>query len=293
MTRLALYPGCVMPTEQYGYEMSIRETLPLLGVEIVDLQGFSCCGEPLKSINQMMTLTLSARNIAICEKEGLDILIPCPMCHLALSEARRIMDSEPEMRKRVNEKLAGEGLEYKGTSSFYHVIDLLHDVIGLDAVKEKVKEPLSDLNLATHYGCHIFRPSELGRPVDSENPRKMENILEALGARSEDYAEKLDCCGGPLLPVHPETSLTKTGQKLKSIQEQGFSGMALACPWCHKMYDSKQKKAGETVGAKLDVPVLYLTQLLGLAFGIDKDKLGLDLNLSPVDKILDGGEVGS
>ncbi len=288
--KLVMYPGCLMPTEQYGYEISLRETLPMLGIEIVDLEGFSCCGEPLKSINQMMTLTLSARNIAICEKEGLDILVPCPMCHFALSEAKKIMGSNQELRDRVNTKLSGEGLEYKGTSKLYHLIDLLHDRIGLETLKEKVTTPLADLNFATHYGCHIFRPSELGRPVDSENPQKMERILGSLGARSDDYAEKLDCCGGPLLPVHPETSLTKTGQKLNSIQEQGFDGMALACPWCHKMYDAKQKKAGETVGAKLNVPVLYLSQLMGLAFGVNKDKLGLELNLSPVEKILDPKE---
>lgn len=262
----------------------------MLSVEVVDLEGFSCCGEPLKSISQMMTLTLSARNIAICEKEGLDILIPCPMCHLAFSEAKRILDKDEAMKERVNGKLSGEDLEYKGTSKIFHILDLVHDVIGLDAVKEKVISPLSELNFATHYGCHIHRPSELGRPVDSENPQMMERILDVLGAKAEDYAEKLDCCGAPLLPVHPETSLTKTGQKLKAIQDQGFSGMALSCPWCHKMYDSKQKKAGETVGAKLKVPVLYLTQLMGLAFGVDKDELGIELNLSPVDMII-GGEV--
>ncbi|MBN1390676.1 MAG: CoB--CoM heterodisulfide reductase iron-sulfur subunit B family protein [Candidatus Thermoplasmatota archaeon] len=290
MARYVIFPGCMMSTEQYGYEVSLKTVLPVLGVEIVDLQGFSCCGEPLKSINQMLTLTLSARNIAICEKEGLDILVPCPMCHLALSETKRILDSDPAMRERVGSSLANEGLEYRGSSRIFHIIDLLHDIIGLDAIKEKVARPLSGLNFATHYGCHIIRPSEMGRPVDPENPQKMERILEVIGARSDHYPEKLDCCGGPVLPVHPETSLTKTGQKLKAIQDQGFSGMALACPWCHKMYDSKQKKAGEMVGAKLNVPVLYLTQLLGLAFGIEQEKLGLELNLSPVEKILVGQE---
>ncbi|MBN1540447.1 MAG: CoB--CoM heterodisulfide reductase iron-sulfur subunit B family protein [Candidatus Thermoplasmatota archaeon] len=290
MARYALFPGCVMSTEQYGYEVSLKTVLPVLGVEIVDLEGFSCCGEPLKSINQMLTLTLSARNIAICEKEGLDILAPCPLCHLALSETKRILDNDPKMRERAASSLANEELKYRGTSKIYHIIDLLHDIIGLEAVKEKVVRPLSGLNFATHYGCHLIRPSEMGRPVDSENPQKMERILEVLGAGSAHYPEKPDCCGGPLLPVHPETSLTKTGQKLKAVQDQGFSGMSLCCPWCHKMFDSKQKKAGETVGAKLNVPVLYITQLVGLAFGIDPGKLGLELNLSPVDRILGGQE---
>lgn len=282
-----------MPTEQYGYEISLRRVLPELGVEILDLEDMSCCGEPLKSINQMLTLTLSTRNLALARKAGVDLLVPCPMCHLALSEANRVIKENPEMGKRLNEKLAGEGLDYDGSVRLFHIIDLLHDEIGLEVVKEKVKKPLKGRNLATHYGCHIFRPKELGRPVDSENPQKMERILEAIGASSEDYAEKLDCCGGPLLPVHPETSLTKTGQKLQAIQEQGFDGMSLACPWCHKMYDSKQKKSGETVGAKLEVPVLYLTQILGLAFGIDKGELGLELNLSPVEKITEEKEVSA
>ncbi|MEA3559941.1 MAG: CoB--CoM heterodisulfide reductase iron-sulfur subunit B family protein [Candidatus Thermoplasmatota archaeon] len=288
--KLGLYPGCLMPTEQYGYEISLRAVLPELGIELVDIEDLSCCGEPLKSINQMMTLTLSTRNLAIAKKTGVDLIVPCPMCHLALSEANRVFKDNPEMAKRLNEKLSGEGLDYNGSVKIFHTIDLLHDIVGLEKIKERQTRKLRDRNLATHYGCHIIRPSELGRPVDSENPQKMENILEALGIRSDDYPEKLDCCGGPLLPVHPETSLTKTGQKLKAIQEQEFDGMVLACPWCHKMYDSKQKKAGETVGAKLNVPVLYLTQLVGLAFGMGQEELGLELNLSPVDELFEDME---
>jgi heterodisulfide reductase subunit B len=119
---------------------------------------------------------------------------------------------------------------------------------------------------------------------------KMENILEAIGAKTLDYPEKLDCCGGLLTANLPESALTKTGQKLQSVQEKGFDGFVDTCPWCHRQYDAKQIKAGETVAVKLDVPVFYLTQLLGLSFGISKNKLGLDLNLSPVNKISIGGK---
>lgn len=287
--KYALYPGCVMPTEQYAYELSIREVLPKLDIELVDVKGFSCCGEPLKSVNQMLTLSLSARNIAIAEKEGLDIFAPCPMCHLALSESKRILDSDPSMRERVNKFLADENLVYKGTSNIVHTVDLLHDVIGLEKIKELVKTPLKDLKIASHYGCHTIRPSEIGRPDDSENPEKMDRILEVIGAKSEYYPEKLDCCGGLLNANLPESALTKTGQKLKSVQEQGFDAFVDVCPWCHRQYDAKQAKAGETVAAKLDVPVFYLTQLLGLAFGIPVEKLGLNLNQSSVEKISLGG----
>jgi heterodisulfide reductase subunit B len=289
MKKYALYPGCVMPTEQYALEKSIREVLPHLDIELVDLKGVSCCGEPLKSVNQMLALTLSARNLAIAEKEGLDILAPCPMCHLALSDCKRILDCDPTMNERVNKFLEDEGLKYTGTSNIIHTVELLHNVIGVDKIKGEVKKPLKDLKVATHYGCHLFRPSEVGRPVDSENPQEMESILEAIGAKPLDYAEKLDCCGGLLTANLPESALTKTGQKLQKVQEKGFDVFIDVCPWCHRQYDGKQVKAGETVAAKLEVPVMYLTQLIGLSFGISKDKLGLELNLSPVDKLNLGG----
>ena len=289
MKKYAFYPGCVMPTEQFAQEMSIREVLPKLDVELVDLKGFSCCGEPLKSVNQMMTLTLSARNIAIAEKEGLDIFTACPMCHLALSDCKNVLDNNPEMLERVNKYLADEDLAYCGDAKIVHTVDLLHDIIGIEKIKKLVKKPLKDLKIATHYGCHLFRPSEVGRPVDSENPQKIENILEAIGGKPADYPEKLDCCGGLLTANLPESALTKTGQKLQKVQEAGFDVFVDVCPWCHRQYDSKQTKAGEIVAAKLDVPVLYFLQLIGIAFGISKDKLGFDLNLSPVDKLKFGG----
>ncbi len=283
--KYALYPGCLMPTEQYAYELSIRESLPLLDIELVDIDGFSCCGEPMKSVNRLLTLYLSARNLALAEKHKLDLFIPCAMCHLALSECRHILGNNPEMKKRINGMLASEELTYKGTGEIVHTVDLLHDLVGVETIKQRVKKPMKGIKLATHYGCHLIRPTEIGRPVDSEHPMKMEAILEALEAETVDYPEKLDCCGGILQINLPESALTKTGQKLKAVQEHGFDGFVDVCPWCHKMFDSRQSKAGETVAAKLDVPVFYLTQLLGLALGVKKEKLGLELNLSPVDKL--------
>jgi heterodisulfide reductase subunit B len=283
--KFILFPGCLMPTEQYAYELSIRETLPLLDIELVDVEGFSCCGEPMKSVNQLLTLYLSARNLAIAEKLHLDVFVPCAMCHLALTECQHVLEKNPAMKERINGMLAAEGLTYTEKRQIVHTVDLLHDQVGIEKIKEHVKKPLNGLKIAAHYGCHILRPSEIGRPDDSEHPQKIEAILRVLGAESISYSQKLDCCGAPLLANLPESALTKTGQKLQAIQEQGIQGLVDVCPWCHKMFDSRQTKAGETVASKLDVPVLYLTQLLGLAMGISGEKLGLDLNLSPVEKI--------
>jgi heterodisulfide reductase subunit B len=207
------------------------------------------------------------------------------MCHLALSEGKRILDSNPNMSEKIRKFLEDEGLNYTGNVGIVNTLDLLYDIVGIDKIKKLAKNQFKDLKVATHYGCHLIRPSEIGRPDDSENPQKMEKILEAIGAKPLDYPEKLDCCGGLLTANLPESALTKTGQKLQKVQEQGFDAFIDSCPWCHRQYDSKQTKAGETVAAKLDVPVLYLTQLLGLSFGISKEKLGLDLNISPIDKL--------
>jgi len=283
--KYALFPGCLMPTEQYAYELSIRETIPSLGVELVDVEDFSCCGEPMKSVNQLLTVYLSARNLAIAEKHHLDVFAPCAMCHLALTECQHILEENPAMKERINSMLAAEGLQYTVKRQVVHTVDLLYDQVGIEKIKEHVKKPLNGLKIATHYGCHILRPSEIGRPDDSENPQKIETILKVLGAEPVGYPQKLDCCGAPLLANLPESALTKTGQKLQAIQEQGIQAMVDVCPWCHKMFDSRQTKAGEIVAAKLDVPVLYLTQLLGLTMGITGEKLGLELNLSPVEKL--------
>jgi len=289
MKNFVFYPGCIMQTEQYAYELSLREILPKFDIKLINLQGFSCCGEPLKSVNQMLSLSLAARNIALAEKENLDIFTPCPMCHLAMCEAKKILDSDEAMKQRVNNFLKDEDIKYEGTSEIISILDIFHDIIGIDEIKKKVSKPLSDLKIATHYGCHLIRPSEIGRPDDAENPQKIEMILSALGAHPEDYPEKLDCCGALLNANLPETALTKTGQKLQKVQEYGFDAFVDVCPWCHRQFDARQKKSGETVAAKLHVPVLYITQMIGLALGISHDKLGMNLNASPIDKIKTGG----
>ncbi len=279
-----------MQTEQYAYELSLREILPIFNIELVDLQGFSCCGEPLKSVNQMLSLSLAARNIALAEKENLDMFTPCPMCHLSMSEAKRILDSDENMRNRINTFLKDEDVAYQGSVQIFSILDIFHDVIGLDALKKKITYPLTDMKIATHYGCHLIRPTEIGRPDDAENPQKMEQILKVLGAKPEDYPEKLDCCGALLNANLPETALTKTGQKLQKVQEYGYDAFVDVCPWCHRQFDARQKKAGETVATKLQVPVLYLTQMIGMALGISQEKLGMHINTSPVEQLTKGGK---
>lgn len=279
--KVAVYWGCKIPTQQYAYEMSVRQVLPQFGIELVDLKGTSCCGGPVRSVNTLASMYLSARNLALAGQTGLkDLLVPCSECHFMLSETKHRMDNDEETHGKLETLLREEGLKYPSDVKVWHVIDLLHDVVKVDAIKAKVKASLKGLKLAVHHGCQIIRPSEIGRADCPENPQKLDALVKALGAEVLDYSEKLDCCGAALLYSHEDAALSLAGSKLKAVQGYGVDGFVDTCPYCHIMYDSKQKDAAATVGGKLSVPVVYYTQLLGLALGIEQEKLGIQLNPS-------------
>jgi len=267
--------------------MSVREVLPKLGTEITDLEDVSCCGTPLKSVNAFASVYLAARNMAIAEKTGLkDLLVLCNGCHLSFSEAKHFLKTGEKLQKKIDSLLNDEGLQFKGSLQIWHLVDFLHDTIGEETIRKTLKKTLEGLKFASQYGCHIIRPSTLGRVDDPENPKKMDELIEWLGAKSIDYPEKLDCCGALLLLAYPDAALTFGGLKMKAVQACGVDGLVNACPSCHMMFDMRQKSAGATVGAKLSLPVFYYTQLLGVAMGIENEKLGLHLNRSPIDEIL-------
>lgn len=279
--KVAIYWGCKIPTAQYAYEMSLRQVFPHLDIELVDLKGASCCGGPVRNINTSAAMYLSARNLALASQTSLDdLLVPCNECHFMLSETKHRITNDEEMRKKIEELLREEGLTYSDNIKIWHVIDLLHDVVGIDTIKAKVKKPLKGLKFVVHPGCQIIRPSDIGRVDSAENPKKLDALVEAVGAETLDYSEKLDCCGAALLYSHEDSALSLAGSKLKAVQGYGVDGFVDTCPYCHIMYDARQKEAATMVGGKLSLSVLYYTQLLGLALEIEQEKLGLHLNQS-------------
>ena len=285
--RFALYLGCTVQTEQYAYELSVREVLPRLGVELVPLEGASCCGHPLRNVSTPLWLYLAARNLALAGGQGVDVLTLCNGCHLSLCEAQRLLSDDGELRERVCSALEVEGLKYTPDVRVYHLLEVLHDIVGVGTIKSAVSRPLAGLRFACHYGCHLLRPSEVGRPDDPENPAKLERLVEALGAEAVDYPERLDCCGAELAMNYSDAALTMAGMKLRAVQRRGVDGLVVVCPFCMRMLDAKQDAAKTVLSDQsIEVPVFYYTQLLGLAMGVPKKKLGLELNLSPVDKVL-------
>jgi heterodisulfide reductase subunit B len=267
--------------------MSAREVLPKLGIELVDLRESICCGDPIKSVNDFTANYLGARVLALANLTGLDnLFVPCNRCHFTISEAKKAIGEDAKTGRKIKDLLKEEGLNYNPDTKIWHTIDLLHDHVGIEKIRKAVKRPLKGLKVATHVGCQIIRYSDLGRVDDAENPRKLDELIETLGAEAVDYSEKLDCCGSALMYSHPDSALSLTGTKLKAVQNLRVDGLVVSCPDCQLMFDAKQKDAGTTVGAKLDVPVVYYTQLLGLALNIDEKKLGLNLNQSPADRLL-------
>jgi heterodisulfide reductase subunit B len=285
--KMAVFWGCRILTSQYAYEMSVRQVFPKLGVELVDLREATCCGDPVKSINIFAADYLAVRALALANLTGLnDLLIPCNRCHFTISEAKHRMEINEKFRLKIGELLNKEGLEYNSNIKIWHAIDLLHDVVGLDKIKETVKKPFKGLKLASHTGCQIIRYSDLERVDDAENPRKLDELINVLGIETVDYPEKLDCCGAALTYSHQDAALSLAGSKIKALQALNVDALVVSCPACQMMFDSEQKDSGTAVGAKLDLPVLYYTQLLGLALDIEAEKLGLHLNQSSVNNVL-------
>jgi len=287
MIKLPVFWGCRILTSQYAYELSVREVFPRLGIELADLREAACCGDSVKSINDFAAEYLAARVLALANETGLKaLLVPCNRGHFVLSEAKDSMAKNEKKKRKIIGLLKEEGLNYDSNVRIWHVIDFLHDFVGLEKIKSTFEKPLKRLKFASHVGCQIIRYSDLGRVDDPEYPQKLDKLIGALGFKTVDYSEKLDCCGAALTYSHLDAALSLAGSKIKALQDLAVDGLVVSCPNCHMMLDAKQKDAETTVGNKLSLPVLYYTQLLGLALKIGEEKLGLHLNQSPVSELL-------
>lgn len=286
--KFALYLGCTTQSEQYALEASVRETLPKLGVELVDMSNTSCCGFPaLSSVSRNAWMYLTARNLAVSEEMNLPILPLCNGCHLSFLEVKHALAEDQDLRENIDEKLANEDLSYSGNIEIVHLLEILHDKIGFERIREKVQISLKDLKIAAHPGCHAIRPTGIQYVDNSEDPVKLDNLITAIGAKTFDYPEKIDCCGSQLAVASGRSTLKIAGEKLQKVTSYGFDALTTTCPFCFKMYDGRQRAIiGTFKDPSLSIPVFYYTQLLGLSMGSDPNLLGLMLNQSPVDSII-------
>jgi heterodisulfide reductase subunit B len=259
------------------YEASTDAVLRMLDTPFTDIQAFGCCGYPLKNINFKAYILSSARNLALSEDRKVSILTFCNCCFGNLKHAQKLMQENSSLKDEINAALQKEGLEYKGDAQVMHLFEVLFDVIGLDAINEKlVKTFSSELKIATHYGCHLLRPSQTVKFDSPVTPSLFDQLVEITGARSIEWTAKLDCCGSPVLGVYDELSMDLTEKKVVSAMQSGAGFLCVACPYCQMQFDGVQKKLQARRKMRHTIPSILFTQLVGVCLGIDGQKLGID-----------------
>ena len=286
MMKYTLFLGCNIPARVQQYEASARSVLAGLGVDIEDIKEFNCCGYPLRNSDFKTFVLFSARNLALAEKLGLNVLTLCKCCYGSMKMAEHYMEEDLFLKDEVNETLAKEGLEYNGNLEIKHFLSALYSDIGINALKEKITKSFKDLKIATHYGCHVLRPSNIMQFDNPVSPVIFDRLVELTGAKSIDWALKLECCGAPVLGINDDLSMNLTKNKLTDGKRSGADYLCTACPWCHLQFDSVQKMMIEQQRINNHLPAILFPQLLGLAMGIDKQTLGINMNQIDISAIV-------
>ena len=285
--KIAPFWGCMIPLKYPQMELSVRKIADLLNVELVDLDGFTCCPDPIyfKARDKMQWLTIAARNLCIAEEAGLDIVTMCSGCTSTLQEARFMLAEDEKLKEQVNTRLKRIEKEYKGTVKVKHIVALLRDEVGAEQIASSIKRPLIGLKVGIHYGCHLLKPSQVMHMDDADYPSLIENLVYAMGATPLSHTEKLLCCGKGCLDDN--MPLNMTHDIFVSMEEVGADVMGLICPTCFNSFDLGQMMIARKMNRNFDIPVIYFCQLLGLAQGLTPEEVGLHVHRVKADKALE------
>jgi heterodisulfide reductase subunit B len=287
MTSYALFLGCTIPARQPHYEASARKSLAKLGIELVDLANMTCCAPPpLQSIDLETSLSMAAYNICLAEESDLNMVTLCTGCFESLAMANAMLKENEKLKARVNQILSSAGKEFKGNKEVKHYLRVLMDEVGLDRLKKSVSKDLSNLKAASFSGCHLLRPSALLKFDDPERPHVFDDLIEALGAKSIWYRNKLKCCGGLLRGYADDVALAIAREKIVNTTKAGADCIVTLCPFCFLTLDLGQMLIKSSFHEEYNMPVLHYTELLSLGLGIDPKELALDFHKIRIDKVL-------
>jgi len=279
------FPGCSCSEgAAKAYDWSAQAVSKVLDTELTELDDWNCCGStPYSSIDELGSFCLSARNLALAEKRGLDLVTPCSACYVILSQANSHLKEYPQVKAKVDEALAAAGLEYHGTVRVRHLLDVIVNDIGYDAIRSKVKRNLSGLKVAPYYGCQVVRP----RPSfdDPENPQSLDKLIASLGGEPVPFPLKSRCCGGSLIISEEASALDLIRKILDSASSNGAECLITPCPLCQTNLDAYQSRVNQKLKTNFRLPVLFFTQLMGVAFGLSDEDLGLKTNIVPMEKV--------
>ena len=288
--KYAFYPGCVAQGAAPELYNSTIEVCRKLGIELdaESMQSASCTGAGvLQEKNQRLGDTLNARNFALAERSGLPLLTICSTCQGVMSQANQRLMANADYLSEVNEDLAEEGLEYKGTADPKHLLWIIVEDIGIDKLKSMVVRPLTGFRAAPFYGCYLVRPSSaLGFAENPERLGALEQVIEAVGATVVDFPGKTLCCGFPILTINQTNSMKMVSNHTLDAKDRGAQAMVTPCPLCHLNLDGYQPEAAKQAQQPIDLPILHLPQMIGLALGIDPAAMRLNRHIISTKRML-------
>jgi len=290
MNRYLFYPGCSMESSAKAYMESLNTILEPLELTFEEIDDWNCCGATeYLGINLIPAYSLIARNLALAAKQKNNangsgstrtVVAPCSACYLNLAKADYYMQERPSLGAKVNEALRAGGLQYTpGTLDVRHLIDVLVYDVGVETIRSKVVRPLTGLRVAPYMGCMLPRPDYKHRWSDHEHPTELDDLLRALGADVIDYPLTTECCGGHMTQIGPETAFELIRRLIADADDRGAQMMATVCPMCQMNIDAYQNEMNHYFHTDYHMPILFFTQLMGLAFGRDPKELGIGVEL--------------
>lgn len=285
------YPGCSLEKNAYAYHQSAMAIAGPLGLEFAEVDDWNCCGATeYFSIDAIPAYALVGRNLAIAAQQetNKDLVAPCSACFLNLKKTDHYMGVSPDLADKVNTALAEGGLNYEpGTLNVRHLLDIIVNDVGLETIQEKVTKPLYDLRVAPYYGCLIARPGKMGSYDDPEYPTSLDNLMKTLGADVIDYPLKAHCCGGHMTQISEPVALEMIRRLLHNAADYAADMIVTLCPMCQLNLDAFQESVNRHFGTHYRIPVLYFTQMMGLAFGMAPSELGFGKELVDARPALD------
>lgn len=285
MKEFTYFPGCSLECSTKSYDLSAKTVSNKLGIKLTELEDWNCCGATAyMSVRELKAFVLSARNIALAEKKQMDIVTLCSACFTILSKTVKYLNSNLTLKAEVNEALETIGLKCECTIKIRHLLDIIVNDVKEDAVRECVTNPICGLKVAAYYGCQIVRPG--GEFDDPEGPVSLDNLIEWLGGESVYFPMKVKYCGGLMMMTEEETGLELTKSVLDAAIENGADCIVTTCPLCQINLETCQAQINKKYKVKISIPVMFFTQLAGVAFGFREKELMLGKELVPVKSVL-------
>jgi heterodisulfide reductase subunit B2 len=289
--KIAIFPGCSLEGSSSGFEVSLQKVLGALGLGLETLKDWNCCGATsAHALNRKLYLGLSARNLTMAQDQGFnEVLAPCAACYHRMASVNFELQSDDALREEVNKETF---LHYQGKLKVLNILELLSQRVGVEAIAARVKSPLAGLKVACYYGCLNPRIPRMESFDNREYPMSMDKVARALGAQTIDWGYKTECCGASMFISAESVSAKLVSKILKDAVASGADCIAVACPLCQNNLDTKQQEIREKFGIEKALPVLYITQLMGLAFGIDGAELELKQSFVPFQGVSSSQETG-